>query len=217
VGLREPEGAIAAAFGEVQLLIGLDEALIIGPGPEPERCELSSPAAIREKVRFDNDGRYRPLSGLRNLPHGWHARFTSLEAFSEGVDAVYPLAQRHAALHASGELAVISLDEVLGRQRGRYQVAKQISPAGRALVERALCSVCVREPVWNGTGHVSEGGIPCPEPCSVVLSLCREVAIWEQVSPARAEPDPSVPFAAFEEPGNQVREACLRVMEAQRG
>jgi hypothetical protein len=214
VPLNEPAGAIAASMGELTLLIGLDETVIAGPGPDPGVTELlPHPEVVRVHNRFDSGGHYRPLSGLRNLPRDWHVRLPNLEAFSAALDAIYPLAQTHIAAHAGGTLEVVTLDEVFARQEGRYRVAAQLSEGGRALVRRALCASCVRVPFWAGERHLPEGGIPCPEPCSVVLSLCREAALWETERPESVPPDPSIPFAAFEEPGNPLREAFLRAME----
>jgi hypothetical protein len=214
VPLIEPEDAVAASLGQLTLLIGLDEAVIAGPGPDPGARELPADvAAIRVHVRADDRGNYRPLSGLRNLPSNWHARFTSLEAFANAVDAVYPLAQRHAALLAEGSLVVVPLDAVFERQAGRYAVAARLSAAGRDRAVRMLCGACVRSPLWAGQPASEEGAIPCPEPCSVMLALCREAALWEQDRPAAAEPCAGVPFAAFDQPGNHLREAYLRSME----
>src|SRR6185437_2660421 len=97
---------------------------------------------------------------------------------------------------------------------GRYSVAASLDAHGRRLASEVLCSQCVRVPVWRGvqTDAAERGGvarIPCPEPCSVLVSLCREAALWQQSPPVRSEPDRTVAFAAFETPGNEMREAYL--------
>jgi hypothetical protein len=58
---------------------------------------------------------------------------------------------------------------------------------------------------------VNSGDVPCPEPCSVFVSLCREAALWEQAPPQPAAVDDRVAWAAFDEPGNEVREAYLQL------
>jgi len=212
--LAEPEGAIVVPFGELSIAIGLNEIVVAGPGPDPGARKLPADVeVVREHVRFDDRGMYRPLSGLRNLPTNWHVRLPTLEAMAATLEAVYPLAQRDLAAHADGELEVTTLDDVFGRQVGRYRVAAGLSEHGRALVRRALCGSCVRVPFWAGERTLPDGGIPCAEPCSVVLSLCREAALWEAERPEGRPPDPAVPFAAFDVPGNPLREAFLRAME----
>jgi hypothetical protein len=72
----------------------------------------------------------------------------------------------------------------------------------------------VKRPVWRDDQAApplpGETTIPCPEPCSVLVSLCREAALWQRDPPPSSPIDPGVPFAAFEQPGNDVREAYLR-------
>lgn len=172
-------------------------------------CLPSSVSAIRERVRHGEDGRYRPLSGARGLPGGWSVRTTPGLPLDVAIDAVYPLATVHRQQFDGGTLRVVGLHEVLGRQSGRYEDASALSPSGRRLVRQVLCDdVCVRAPVWDGLTP-GQDEIPCPEPCSVLVSLAREAAIWERERPGQAEPDSATEFADFETPGNPVREAYL--------
>jgi hypothetical protein len=164
--------------------------------------------SLRAAVRFDERGRYRPLCGARSLPGGWRVVCGSDAALNETIETVYPLAMRHRKGWAAGTLRVVSLQDVLTRQAGRYEVAATLSPAGRLAASQVLCGQCVRVPVWRGDSAGSDE-IPCPEACSVLVSLCREAAIWEAAGPDARPVDPDVPFAQFEEPGNEVREAYL--------
>jgi len=129
------------------------------------------------------------------------------------IETVYPLALAHMSLRAAGQLRVVTLDEVLSRQTGRYAGSAGLSGEGRARATRLLCAQCVRVPVWNDEPCDSTA-IPCPEPCSVLVSLCREAALWEDELPAAAPADPAVAFAAFDEPGNELREAYLAARQA---
>ncbi len=68
----------------------------------------------------------------------------------------------------------------------------------------------VRPRARLGRGRAqADGEIPCPEPCSVLVSLCREAALWQREPPSPAQADPNVAFAAFDAPGNEIREAYL--------
>ncbi|GIW19533.1 MAG: hypothetical protein KatS3mg064_2690 [Tepidiforma sp.] len=207
---------LPAFLGELRI----EPGRVCGPG-DPA-CELPPDAdAIRRCVRLDAAGRYRPLPGARGLLGGWCVPLDGRIAAEEVVEAVYPLAVVHRAQAAAGALRIVPLDEVLGRQSGRYESARQLSERGRAVIREVLCGRCVRTPAWPltapqlpspGSQLPTPASIPCPEPCSVLVALAREAAAWEAEPPAPAPVDPSVPFADFETPGNEVREAVLAAL-----
>ncbi|GAB4336251.1 MAG: hypothetical protein Kow0010_24040 [Dehalococcoidia bacterium] len=200
------------ALGEVTVSFVGTSAVVEGPPAGGAPIDLPpDPDAVRAFVREDALGRYRPLSGARTMPPGWRVRCVSAAQLEAVLDAVYPLALRHRAMYARDELDVVGLDVVLSRQTGRYRVARKLSDAGRTLARDVLCTTCVRAPAWAGQ-EVEPDDIPCPEPCSVIVALCREAALWEDEPPEPAPVDPGIAFAAFDEPGNEVREAFLAAM-----
>lgn len=168
-------------------------------------------AVIAEFARHTETGRYRPLSGERSLPSAWEVVLGRALTPEQVIDAVYPLATTHQAQHAQGAIEVVSLDAVLERQSGRYEDTAGLSEAGRALAVDTLCAVCVRVPLWDGAACAA-GEIPCPEPCSVMVALCREAALWERARPDSAPAGGALPFAAFDLPGNELRERYLSAM-----
>jgi hypothetical protein len=181
---------------------------VIGvPGAGAPRV-VRSAQELREVVRSDDRGRYRPLSGAGTLPAGWEAHCHNDLPLEQVLEVVYPLARTHQRQLAAGTLELCSLDDVLRRQSGRYESSATLSQVGRALAVETVCGVCVRRPVWHGAA-CGPADIPCPEPCSVMVAFCREAALWEAEPPACSEPDPAVAFAAFEEPGNELREHYL--------
>ncbi|MDZ7729278.1 MAG: DR2241 family protein [Dehalococcoidia bacterium] len=194
-------GELAVCWDGDQAVIG--NARDTQPGDElpPE------PAAIRARIRFDDAGRYRPLPGARTLPRGWHVRCAASDVASV-IDAVYPLVPRHVALAAAGSLRIATLEDVLARQGGRYEVARETSPEARRAAIEVLCGQCVKSPAWDGADPAATGVIPCPEPCSVMVALCRELALADPDEPI-PEPDAATGFADFEQPANPVRVACL--------
>lgn len=200
----------AGLFGELRVTEDAGGTVLHGPrrrGPEIE--VESNEHALREHVRFDQHGRYRPLSGARSLRGGWRVACGTDFPLDEALETVYPLALTHRRQFDTGALELVPLKRVLQRQAGRYEVAGGLPAEAGLLASEALCATCVRTPAWRGDA-VAGGAIPCPEPCSVLVSLCREAALWESVPPASAPPNPGVAFAAFDEPGNELREQYLR-------
>lgn len=189
-----------------QLTISASEVAVPGPG---EPIVVRGAAALFELTREDPLGRYRPLTGARTLRAGWRAPVSGGFTAEDAIEVVYPLALDHRRQLAEGTLRVVGLEDVLSRQSGRYEGTTALSDQGRRRVIRTVCGECVRVPVWYGAACRPED-IPCPEPCSVLVAFCREAALWEKERPAALEADALVPWAAFEEPGNELRERYLR-------
>jgi hypothetical protein len=207
-----------------------DEGLILHPlahNGDPIQGDEIGLDEVSERCRYDDLGRYRPLSGALTVPTGWHARFSAREQAERILDDLYPLGPLHWLQWEDRELRIVDLDEVLNRQTGRYASARDLSHDGREAARWALCDHrCDRAPLWAGgdlpqyeldpwavtaEDRVMNGDVPCPEPCSVLVSLCREAAIWETERPEPTPIDPDIPWAAFDEPGNEVREAYLQL------
>lgn len=198
-------------FGELRIDFDGDVPVIHGPASE-DGCERDLEPredAIREWVREDELRRYRPLPTALTMRGGWRVRCEGGLSLEEALEVIYPLALRHTAMFEAGALRVVTLDEVFARQSGRYRGAARLSGQGREATKDVLCGRCAKSPLWDGEAD-AHGAIPCPEPCSLMLSICREAALWEAIEPTPAQPDPAVAWAAFDEPGNEIREAFLR-------
>jgi hypothetical protein len=200
-------------FGEAHVLLTHDLLFmrIWGPQTEDEpHCFEPTSDELRQWIRIDERGRYRPLPGAKTMRKGWEATIATPERDHQAVyDALYPLAMTQRAL-GSGGLRVVSLNEALSRQASRYKVAAELDAEGRRAAASVLCGQCVKAPLWNGAQWPDGPQIVCPEPCSVLISLCREAAIWQRNRPGPAAVDPDLPFAEFEQPANEIREAYLR-------
>ena len=198
------------AFGQLRIEFEGGTPVVHGPGGSgDERPIEAREDVLREWVREDASGRYRPLPSAKTMRPGWCVRCVDGFSLSDALEVIYPLAERHRRQLADGTLRLVSLQEVFDRQSGRYRTAGKLPTAGREVAQRVLCAACVKVPAWHGeTGDAQD--IPCPEPCSLMLSLCREAAIWEDDPPAPAPIGTAVPWAAFDEPGNEIRETYLR-------
>lgn len=200
----------AALFGELRITEDAGGTVLHGPRRRGPEIEVEpNEHALREHVRSDQHGRYRPLTGARSLRGGWRVACGPDFPLEEALEAVYPLAVTHRRQFEAGTLELVSLESVLRRQAGRYEVAGGLPARAAALASEVLCATCVRIPAWRGDS-VPPAAIPCPEPCSVLVSLCREAALWETEPPAPTPPNAAVAFAAFDEPGNELREQYLR-------
>jgi len=196
-----------AVFGELTILRQGAGYLVYGPGKVEDAAPVSmSDADFRDWIRTSEDGGYRPLAGARSLRHDWSRACEDEPSLRMCLAVIYPLALEHAQQQREGRLRVVDCDEVLRRQSGYYRRAAETTEQERMILRRELCSRCVRNPVWGGEA----GDIPCPEPCSVLVALSREVAIWHEALPEPAEENTAVGFAEFGEEGNVVREAVLR-------
>ena len=201
-------------FGEAHVLLthDLKHMRVWGPqsDDEPDRFD-ATPDELRDWVRTDDRGRYRPLPGAKTMRHGWEATLATPDwEHQEVYDALYPLAMAQRKLGPQG-LRIETIENVLERQTGRYRVAAELDEEGRRTAANVLCSRCVKTPLWKGEPWADGSPqIVCPEPCSVLVSLCREAATWQKNRPEPAEVDPDAPFADFEQPGNEIREAYLR-------
>ncbi len=204
---------IPERLGELTIVHEGGRTVVRGPGL-PRETLPADEDVLRRHTRTDASGRYRPLSGARRLPAGWEVEAGPSLPLDLAIETVYPLALTHMRQYAAGRLRVVSLEEVLTRQTGRYAGALRLPEEGRALATDLLCGRCVRVPVWAGQACAAEE-IPCPEPCSVLVALCREAALWEDEPPEPAAPDPTVTFAGFETPGNELREAYLAARRLQ--
>ena len=204
--------AIAAGrdftFGEVAVAFREGRVELSGPRSGPDAPTLEGTVeALREHLRLDERGRYRPLSGARTMPGNWRISLPG-NLTEAAIEAIYPHALLHQEQAAAGALRVVPFEEVVARQRGRYRVAGELEGEDRERSREVLCGGCARTPLW-ADDPAPEGDIPCPEPCSVMVALCREAALWQKEPPRATTPDPTVPFADFSTPGNEIREAYL--------
>ncbi len=202
-------------FGEVTLRIAedMESITVIGPvGPgEHVRMALSIDE-LQAFTRTDDRGRARPLAGAMTMRTNWEAVVRGeLAAVAE---ALYPAAAEQQAMAEDGMLTIVGLDEVLSRAAAEYETARELDERGRVVASRVLCGQCVKQPLWRGE-HWDGQSIPCAEACPVLVALCCAAATWQRERPEPAPPTPHVAYEAFEEPGNEIREAYLRARYAE--
>ena len=174
---------------------------------EPSETRGDS-GAVRRAVRVrQTTGRYRPLAGARTLRRGWRFALPAATNCRRCIDEVYPLARRTSDSWSLGTLRVVPLDEVLRRQSGRYGVAAELDDRAGGRERALLCGTCVKTPVWRGDRSSTTGRSPVPSRAACSSRSAAKPRCGSARPPAPAEPDPAVAFAAFDEPGNELREA----------
>jgi len=146
------------------------------------------PRSAREISKLTEHGEYRPLKSAPNLRRGWVLLASDATALVVAMNYLYPAGVVHWYLYREGELEVTDYRENAVRQSGIYKRVQRLSDRGIQDAARACCedAVCLKKTLWNvdeGTPLEMErgnGGIPCPEPCSVFVSFARRVRLFER-------------------------------------
>lgn len=172
--------------------------------------QLPGPRAVRDHVRFDDAGRFRPLSGANTLPTGWICTGLDSAAIIHAITGVYPVSITNWARETTGHLDVTHFRDTADRQTGRYADVGDVSSTTLAAAVRSICGTCTRRRQWDATTETpidaprGDSPIPCREPCHFFIAGLHEL---------RQPPDPDTPrqssndamVAAFEHPENPYR------------
>ena len=146
------------------------------------------PREAREISKTTEGGEYRPLKSSPNLRRGWELRVAGTGGLIVAMSYLYPAGVLHWHLHREGRLELTSYRENAARQSGIYKRVQRLSDEGVQDTARACCedAVCLKRTLWDVDGETplemerGEGEIPCPEPCSVFVSLARRVRLFER-------------------------------------
>lgn len=183
------------------------------------------PCFAREIAQATNAGEHRPLPTAPNLRQGWALVDLDERGLWTALDYLYPACAAHWHAGRAGTLRVTHWRETAGRQGGIDSPAELLADAVRDTV-RACCTdaVCLLRVAWEidavtPLGLPDEGPVdgdalvPCPEACSLFVSLARQVLRIEH-SP-RAEIPGLGPMAPEEL--SQVREIVAAAAEGTLG
>ena len=174
------------------------------------------PQTLRQFVRSDDDGRFRPFAGERSLPTGWVLPDLDSENLLAAIAAVYPGAIETWA----DDPGPVPFREVAARQTGIYADVSDLSGAELCDLTTAVCGNCARRREWTENGDpdaavgrdangcpASDGTEPpCREPCSFLVAAAREVLEADHVGEQLSEhPDADVPPGDLTDPDNRYR------------
>jgi sirohydrochlorin cobaltochelatase len=181
---------------------------------------LSDRAALRDRVRFDDDGRYRPLAGARTLPTGWRLAGLDAEAVVRSVEAVYPTSVVDWHRGRTGDIDATDWASTAARQTGSYADVGDLAGDALDAAAEACCGGCVRRRAWDAAADEpvdadgGDGAIPCREPCSLFVAAARAFLALEDDDAERGAVDRSVRPGAVGQPGNVYRERYLAIRAA---
>ena len=181
-GLRFGEVLLTPRAGLYELRHALDE------GREGLETFVT-PESLRDRVRLDERGEYRPVHTLRNLPRGWRGVFGRAD-LPRAVGYLYPAMVEEA--HACSDHALRSTPwaTTARRQTGIYAKVASASPELVAETSRRVCGGCLKTRVWAGERLERTffdgvpGAFPCAEACTLLVAEVRE-AMGGKVQAAR--------------------------------
>ena len=165
--------------------------VIIQPGFDLTHCDdlksdpttlhrVESPADLRELIRLDYAGNFRPLRAAPNLRRGWIQHAPDLSSLHLALDYLYPAALTNWTLWRHQQLPATPWSETAGRQTGRFRIVREIDEATlQKLVEHHCQPGCLKQRLWSPASKIIRTGaseIPllCPEACNFLVGKARE-------------------------------------------
>ena len=142
--------------------------------------EIRSFAELRELIRLDQDGNFRPLRAAPNLRSGWRFSSVHLSDILLALDYIYPAEIANWALWKEGALATTPWAVTAERQSGRFRIVREIDDAGiQELVQQVCERGCLKRRLWSPASQKIESNpneipLPCPEACNYLVAKARE-------------------------------------------
>jgi sirohydrochlorin cobaltochelatase len=190
--MRPPGGSVTApaagflpgapmpwTIGQIRIEPGYELRHVDDAGRTDLR-ELTSLAEIRELVRLDEAGNFRPLRAAPTLRRGWRYFARDEQALREALDYFYPAEAANAELWRAENLPITSWRETAERQTGRFRIVRELDEAGlRGLVAESCERGCLKRRLWAPVAQPVDDAadtIPllCPEACNYLVGKARE-------------------------------------------
>ena len=170
--------------------------------PAASLTRHSDPFEARAIAQVTASCEHRPLKTAPDLRRGWSFEALDGRGLWIALDYLYPACAAHWFAATRGSLRVTHWKETAGRQSGIYSAVGLLGePAVRDTV-RACCgdSVCLRRVAWGmdatdpaplptdpeetpAPSALGDAVVPCPEACSMFISLARKVLSVERSAP----------------------------------
>lgn len=171
------------------------EILIYGPTPtdptfairhrddravgRDELDHLDDWVSVRDRIRYTDDGDYRPLRAATTLPTGWTLEGLSRVDLTHVIDVIYPGSIIDWYRNRAGKFPTKDYQAATERHSGIYASVSELRPEQLDRVTTQCCTNCVKEPIWYRTTNPpseTQGSalIPCQEPCGIFLDVARQ-------------------------------------------
>jgi sirohydrochlorin cobaltochelatase len=153
----------------------LEDAPVESAGLQPIR----SLPELREWLRLDAGGNFRPLRAAPNLRRGWTYSAPDLAALHAALDYLYPAELANWRLARANRLPVTPWRETAERQTGRFRVVREIGDPGIGELIAGYCEPgCLKRRLWSPGREELEprkAEIPllCPEACNFLVEKAR--------------------------------------------
>ena len=141
---------------------------------------LTKLCEIREVMRLDRDGEFRPLRAAPTLCNGWRYQATGVEEVQLVLNYLYPAGVANASLWQQHLLTPTPWMETAQRQTGRFRIVRELDEATlHAMVAETCDHGCLKRRLWSPAEQdvtVALGEIPllCPEACNFLVGKARE-------------------------------------------
>ena len=162
----------------------------------------TDPFDARDIAQVTAEGEHRPLKTAPTLRRGWSFEALDARGLWVALDYLYPACAAHWFAGSRGSLRVTHWRETAGRQSGMYSAVGLLDERAVRDTVRACCgdAVCLRQVAWGldeanptplptdpeeaaGRSALSDAVVPCPEACSMFISLARKVLSVERSAP----------------------------------
>jgi sirohydrochlorin cobaltochelatase len=151
----------------------------IGIDPATLRS-LHSLEDLREVLRVDWEGNFRPLRAAPNLRGGWLWHAPDLHHLEQAFEYIYPAELANWKLWSERTLPIIPWRETAERQTGRFRIVREMDDtAVKELVAQICDSGCLKRRLWppaTQSLEIEAHEIPllCPEACNFLVGKARE-------------------------------------------
>jgi sirohydrochlorin cobaltochelatase len=141
---------------------------------------LPTPEDLRELIRHEPEGDFRPLRAAPNLQRGWLLHAPDLPGLLLAFDYIYPGELANWTSWRHGALPTTAWRETAERQTGRFRVVREIDDAAICELTTQVCEPgCLKRRLWAPASEPIETALTeipllCPEACNFLVSKARE-------------------------------------------
>jgi sirohydrochlorin cobaltochelatase len=147
---------------------------------ETAPAHLQTLEELRDWIRSDEAGRFRPLRAAPNLRRGWIYHAPDLTELRAALDYLYPAELANWLWWQEGQLPITPWRETAERQSGRFRIVRELGePALAELVDGYCERGCLKTRLWTPAAEAvqeSPDALPllCPEACNFLVAKARE-------------------------------------------